>query len=197
MSFKTVYHVLYVLVAAKETSFYDVQEVSVLFCLRSTNCCLTQCFSCFVLKVWTWQFIDFSPHWQFAPWMFRPCVDVSPHTRHFAPWAIHPETFCPMDLAQNVYGRFAPRPWAKRLWANCPWGEMSSAGWNVYGANRPWANCPYMGRTVCGAKSPDTEFDMPVKIMLSQGCTFFSTLFISNCPLNWSKVVQILRSNVK
>jgi len=37
---------------------------------------------------------------------------------------------------------------AKRLWANRPWGEMSSAGRNVHGRNVHGAKRQYMGRKV-------------------------------------------------
>jgi len=33
--------------------------------------------------------------------------------------------------------RLASHPWAKRLWANRPWGEMSIAGRNIHGAKSP------------------------------------------------------------
>jgi len=49
-------------------------------------------------------------------------IDVSPHgCGAKCLWKFHPTS-----MGQNVY-----------LWANCPWGEMSSVGRNVHGANRP------------------------------------------------------------
>jgi len=41
-------------------------------------------------------------------------------------------------LLRSQFGqRLASRPWAKHLWANRPWGEMSSAGQNIHGAKSP------------------------------------------------------------
>jgi len=77
---------------------------------------------------------DSSPHGRFAP-----CMDISP------PWAIRP-----INVSPRLHR-------AKRLWANHPWGEMSSVGRNVHGANRPWAKRLYMGRTVRGAKSLESQ----------------------------------------
>jgi len=72
---------------------------------------------------------------RFAPWTFRTTLDISPH-RRFA-----------HRLSPHDHG-------AKRIWANCPWGEMSSAGRNVCGANRPWGKMSSAGRNVCGANRP-------------------------------------------
>jgi len=65
-------------------------------------------------------------------WTFRP-TDSSPH-RGFAP--------C-MDI--SPHRRFAP----------CTWGEMSSVGRNVHGANRQWGET-----SIHGAKRPRGELSV-------------------------------------
>ena len=98
---------------------------------------------------------DFSPHRHFAPWTFRPTVDISPHRqfahRRFAQWAwgetsidVSPRTrhFAPWALVRNVHRRFATSPWGETSM-----GELS-IGRNVYCVvKRPWGEMS-VGRKV-------------------------------------------------
>jgi len=70
-----------------------------------------------------------------------------------------------MDVLPHFHG--AKRLWtsppsmgrlAKRVWANRPWGEMSSAGRNDYGTNRPLGEMSIHVAKRPWGKSPDTEF---------------------------------------
>ena len=87
--------------------------------------------------------MDVSPHvWafrpmygRFAPWTFRPTLDISPHgqfahTRRFG-FAPRRCSETSIDVSLHLRG-------AKRLWVNCLRGEMSSVGRIVHGAKRPY-----------------------------------------------------------
>jgi len=129
-------------------------------------------------------FIDFSPRGQFAPWMFRPMyglfapwairpIDVSPHTRRFAPRANR--LGAKRSVGRNVYG-------AKRRWANRPWGE-SPMGRNVH----TWGETS-MRRTVRGAKIltpfPDASFSYRICCLCYQATNSVPIKGLNGCEIN-------------
>jgi len=73
--------------------------------------------------------------------------------------ATPPWTFDPTFMERNVYG-------ANRLWANCPWGEMSSVWRNVHGTKRP-----YTGRNVYEANCPFGEKSINPHGHWTRGCS--------------------------
>jgi len=85
--------------------------------------------------------IDVSPHGCGAK------CDLSPHTRHFTPWANRQWGETSMNGLPHVHG--AIHLWADHLWgemsiygAKCPWGQLSigEKSWHLRNSARQWNN---------------------------------------------------------